>query len=145
MDKKTKKSIQEYSSCVVPRNFILIDSIERANQFANVTYGIVPDDDDENKGNSTKLENWTGTIIYDDGKELYIIEVTMKIPLEEEFYVKPPIIKFAPHCLEFDKVKRMVNDDGTINNKYLAVITWDAKKMGIGEYLTQVYDRIRAR
>ena len=140
---KTKKPIQEESTCSVPRNFILLDSIDRAGQFSNVTYGIVPDDEGVNKNNSVKLENWTGTIMYDDGKELYIIEMKIRVP--HEFPLVPPVITFAPHCLEIEKVKKISNDDGTINNKYFSQIEWDPKRMGIGEYLMQIHNKIRNR
>ena len=120
------KPIQEESTCAVPRNFLLLDSISRDKQFDNVTYGVMPDDDKENIENSIKLENWFGTIIYDDGREYHIIDITIRVPLD--FPKVAPIVKFAPQSFQLERVKRMCNDDGTINNKYLSMIEWDPKR-----------------
>ena len=69
--------------------------------------------------------------------------INVKVSLD--FPKVPPSVKFLSHVLEYDKVKRMCNDDGTINTKYLQKIEWDPKRMGIGEYLMQVYNAIRSR
>lgn len=143
MQNQKTKPIQEESTCTVPRSFILLDSVNRSREFDNVTYGIVPDNDTDNKENSIKLENWSGTIMYDDGRDLHIVTLTMKVPME--FPAVPPIVKFESQWLDVERIRKFCNDDGTIVSKYLSAIEWNGKKMGLGEYLMQVYNKLRGR
>lgn len=134
-----KLPIQQLSTCTVPRNFILLDCIERANQFTYVTYGLL-DDTEEDPYNHVKMERWNGTMIYDDGTDLNIFELTFNCSLK--FPEEPPIITFAQFSLEHPRIQKLCNSDGTISNAYLSKIEWNSK-MGIGEYLTKVYERIQ--
>jgi ubiquitin-protein ligase len=80
--------------------------------------------------------------MYDDGHDLNIFDVTIKVPLE--FPDVPPIVKFAEYSLEHSSIKKICNADGTIKSTSLSSIKWD-DKMGLGEYLMNIYNKIKSR
>ena len=135
----SKQSLQSKSSVPVPRNFILLDCIERAGQYPNVTYGI--SFDDTNPNNSVNLEDWNGTIIFDDGENLNIVDV--KIKCTEKFPYEVPIVTFPQYWLENKSIKKICNSDGTLNKNTMEQLNkiWN-DKLGIGDYLVNLGKKI---
>lgn len=140
-----KPAIQSISHSMVPRNFILLNSIDRAGQFSNVQYGLTDDDNGVNKDNYVNMENWSCTIVYDDGRDDFnIFELKLKVP--QNFPIAPPVATFAGAHLSHPRINRMCNSDGTLNSSYLNAITSDwNKNMEIPEFLMWLYNKIRNR
>jgi hypothetical protein len=135
---KAKQPIQTLSNCVVPRNFILLDSIDRANDFSHVTYGLM-EDSEQDPFNHVTMKNWKGSMIYDDGRsDLLIFELTFECT--KDFPNEAPIITFSPYCLENTRVANICDDDGKIKKEIK--IDWN-NKTGVGEYLVTVLNKIR--
>lgn len=127
----------------VPRNFILLDSLDRAKDFTNVAYGLI-DDEKLYPTNSVSLEYWSGSIIYDDGQsDLLVFGLDIYCPLD--FPNSPPVVKFNDEAKKHRFVAKMLDKNGEISKDYITSFGWDASKMGIGEYLVRIYDKIRDR
>lgn len=142
----SKPPIQSISQSKVPRNFVLLNSIDRSGQFTNVQYGLSREDD-KNKDNNVTLKNWDCTIVFDDGNELSIFELTLNVPMD--FPDSPPTATFAQHCLDNSRINRMCKLDGTgtLNDDYQTRIIseWNSKNMEIPEYLMWLYNKIKSK
>jgi len=118
-----------------PRNFILLDAINKACNFAYVTYGLIDEDDKLYKNNFIKLEHWMGTLMYDDGFNLNILNITFKCTLN--FPEERPIVKFCSESLEIPAVKKICDNDGNILPAHISKLKWSSD-MQLGEYLVNI-------
>ena len=126
---KTNKT----SKTVIPRNFLLYDSLEKIGNYTHVTYGLADEDTDPSfKNNYVKMEYWNCTIMYDDGDALNIFEVrcrcTKKYPEER------PILTFLGESMQHKRIKKICNTDGTLKADTINLIKWD-QSMSLGDYL----------
>ena len=140
-----KPAIQSVSQSKVPRNFVLLNGIDRSAQFSNVQYGLSDEDNNTNKDNNINMDNWGCTIVYDDGRDDFnIFELKVKVPMN--FPDVPPVATFANAHLSHSRISRMCNSDGTLNSSYLSAITSDwNNKMELPEFLMLLYNKIRNR
>lgn len=120
----------------VPRNFLLLDAINKAGNYTHVTYGLIDEnEDDKYLNNYVQMRYWNCTLLYDDGESLIVFkalcECTQKYPEEK------PILKFSEESMEYDKVKNVCDDDGNFTEN----AKWN-ESMSLGDYLQSVLNII---
>ncbi|AYV83623.1 MAG: hypothetical protein Hyperionvirus9_40 [Hyperionvirus sp.] len=125
------------SKTVVPRNFHLLEAINKAGNVTHVTFGLIDEALDEKKYNNnfTKMEHFNGTMMYDDGENMNIFEYT--IHCTKNYPKERPLITFAPHCLEHRRLKKVCSANGCLIEPVLALIKSDETTL-LGDYLTNV-------
>ena len=130
-------TMQSKSSVPVPRSFILIDCLNRANKFSEVAYGLADELPNEEKMHNTiSLEKWTGTIFCENGNNMDIYQVD--INCNHKFPQEAPHMKFSEYY-DASKVKKICDPnkkDGTLRTDMIEHINdkWN-NTMGIGEAL----------
>jgi len=119
----------------VPRSFRLVESIKLSKEFGYVSYGVIPEDELENKDNYVKLENWQGSIVYDDGNNFHLFSLHMKVPME--YPDRAPIIVFDSGAMESNRIKKICTNDGHIKSEILDKIGWQTK-WNLGDYMMEI-------
>lgn len=118
-----------------PRNFILLDCINKVGQYTHVAYGLIDDDDKTYKNNSVKFEYWNGTLMYEADDNINILPITFRCT--PNFPKERPIVNFSKESLEFDYVQNLCKPDGSLHDETIKRLPW-SETMKLGEYLNQI-------
>jgi len=125
------------SKTKIPRNFLLLDALNKAGNYSCVTYGLVDEkeDDEKLKYNYAKMEYWNCTIMYDDGDTLNIFEVLCRCTLN--YPKERPILTFSKDSMQHKKIKKICDDNGNLTENAAAMTKWN-ENMLLGDYLSAV-------
>jgi len=135
------KTLVVGSKTVTPRNFLLLESLNKAGNYTHVTFGLIDEalDEKKYKNNYIKMEHWNGTMMYDDGENMNIFELT--IHCTKNYPKERPIIIFAQQSLEHKRLKKVCNSDGHLIEPVIQLIKSDETTL-LGDYLTSVLNII---
>ena len=137
-------SLKSISKTKVPRNFMLLEALNKAGNYTHVTYGLADEKEDDSKSvnNYIKMEYWNCTMMYDDGDNLNVFEVLCRCPFS--YPDEKPILTFSKESLQHKKIKKMCNSDGSLTENALTFCKWN-ENMLLGDYLTSVLNVISSR
>lgn len=124
------------ASTKVPRNFLLLEALNKSGNYTHISYGLVDEDenDKELKNNYAKMEYWNCTLTYDDG-ELNLFEVRCKCT--PNFPNERPILTFSPQSMLHKKIKKICDINGNLTENAVKLINW-GPDMSFGDYLSTV-------
>lgn len=127
------------SKTIIPRNFILLDALNKAVNYNHVSYGLCDEDESKYKNNYVTMEYWTGSMTYDDGENYNIfnfeVQCTKKYPQER------PIVQFADHSIEHRRLKKTCDENGKPLTTVLDMVKY-SETMLLGDYLTSLLTAI---
>lgn len=124
----------------IPRNFQLLNAINKAGNYTHVTYGLTAENDDEYKNNFAKMIWWDCTMIYDDGVNFTIFEA--KCECTNKYPHEAPRLQFSPLFLDNDLIKNICDSEGFLLPHIKSAIKWNENQL-LGDYLTNVLNIIR--
>jgi hypothetical protein len=132
--------MKKASKTKTPRNFLLLDALNKASNYTHVTYGLIDEiENDENLiNNYAKMQHWYYTIVCEDDEMTVLegkCECTMNYPNER------PILYFSKESMQNKKVKKICDQDGTLNENTKKMVKWD-ENMSLGDYLSAVQNII---
>ena len=126
------------SKTVIPRNFLLLEALNKDGNYSLVSYGLM--DESEYKNNYVTMEYWNGSMTYDDGENFNIFELliqcTMKYPEER------PIVTFRGQSLENHRLKKLCDEKGHLLESVMKHVKYD-ESMLLGDYLTNLLTLIK--
>ena len=125
------------SKTKVPRNFVLLDSLNKAGNYTHVTFGLVSENenDERYKNNFIKMEYWNATLMFDDGENINVFELLCRCTLN--FPKKRPIVQFSKTSLEYKRIKKLCDKDGNLMESALVLIKY-SENMSLGDYLEEI-------
>lgn len=126
---------------IIPRNFLLLESLNKAGNYTHVTYGLADENesDEQLKNNYVKMEYWNCTMMYDDGYNLNVFEVLCRCTLN--YPNERPILIFSQESLKHKRVKRICDEKGYLTENAEASIKL-SEDMLLGDYLSSVLNLI---
>jgi hypothetical protein len=121
----------------VPRNFLLLDALNKAGNYTHVTYGLVDEDtsDDKLQNNYVKLEYWNCTIMYDDGETLNVFDVLCRCT--QNYPKEKPILTFSKESMQHKRVRKICDAAGNLTDSAISQTKY-AESMLLGDYLSAV-------
>ena len=125
----------------IPRNFLLLDALNKAGNYTHVTYGLIDEieNDKDLNNNFIKMEYWNCTIMYDDGNNLNVFEVVCRCT--PNYPDERPILIFSKDSLKHKRIKRICDNYGYLTDQALSLCKWN-ENMLLGDYLTAVLNII---
>lgn len=129
------------SKTKIPRNFLLLESLNKAGDYTHVTYGIADEkeNDDKLKNNYIKMEYWDCTIMYDDGNNLNVLEVLCRCT--QNYPNERPILTFSKGSLQHKRVRKICDASGNLTENAASLCKLN-ENMLLGDYLTSVLNII---
>ena len=121
----------------IPRNFLLLDALNKTGNYTNVTYGLVDENenDEKLKNNYIKMEYWNCTMVYDDGNNLNVFEVSCRCGLN--YPQERPILTFSKESLLHKTIKKRCDPEGNLTDETALLTKWN-ENMLLGDYLSAV-------
>ena len=133
--------VKSNSKTKVPRNFLLLEALNKAGNYTHVTYGLADENEKDEKlmNNYVKMEYWNCTLMYDDGNNLNVFEVSSRCT--SDYPKEKPILKFSKESLQHKKVKKICDADGNLTENAITLSKWN-ENMLLGDYLNAVLNVI---
>ena len=139
MSKSIAKSVK--SNTKIPRNFLLLEALNKAGNYTHVTYGLADEKeyDEKLKNNYVKMEYWNCTMMYDDGENLNVFEVSCRCPMN--YPKERPILTFSKESMQHKRVKKICDAEGNLTENAATLAKWN-ENMLLGDYLSAVLNVI---
>ena len=124
------------SKTQVPRNFLLLDALNKSKDFTHVTYGLTDEDENDKnlRNNYTTMKYWNCSLIYDDGQDMNIF--TAQCICTEKYPHEMPKLKFSKESMNHKRIKKVSDSEGNLVESYISS-KWN-EAMSLGEYLNTV-------
>lgn len=113
----------------VPRNFKLLDELDDAKNWSNISYGLV-------RGDDTYLVDWNGMIL---DKKNQMISLTIKCG--DDYPDKPPLVHFTSEYVFPRKFRAYVRSEGRLSRSFPTIKNWK-REYTIGMLLTEIREAI---
>lgn len=129
---KTNKSTNK-----IPRNFLLLEALNKSGNYTHVTYGLVDENETNDllKNNYVKMEYWNCTMLYEDNNDLNVFEISCRCT--PNYPQEKPKLTFSKNSLQHNKVKKICDINGNLTENAITQSKWD-ENMLLGDYLSAV-------